>query len=226
MNEIELKFIQKIIEDNDIYNDTNVTYKMFTDPLAKVMFHIMGRAISRLGEFKPLLHLKELCEDDSRKEKFNTTMDYNFKITNDPQDIINYLEKYKDPSIKYTTLEKFIEDAFIKKKLGEIANGILDSLEDSTLNIRELVVQISNKMDNVLLVSEEDILIKNGSQLTEDFIKYIESPEKDLFIESGISVIDKVSGGTPKSALISIAANAKAGKLYIVFRLYIKSRLM
>ena len=212
MNEIELKFIQKLIEDNDIYGSTSITYNMFTDPLAKVMFYTMGKFISRLGEFKPLLHLKELCEDEIRIDKFNTTMGHPFVMTNDPQDFINYFEKFKDNSIKHTTLEKYIEDAYIKKKLSEIANNILDSLEDSTVSIRELVVQTSSKIDNVLLVSEDDILIKNGSQLTDDFIKYVESPDKDLFIPSGISVIDNVSGGTPKSALISIGANAKAGK--------------
>lgn len=212
INEIELKFIQKIIEDNDIYNSTSVTYKMLTDPLAKVMFHTMGRFISRLGEFKPLLHLKDLCSDEQRISKFNMTMGHEFIMTNNPEDIISYFEKFKDNSIKYTTLEKSIEDSYIKTKLINIANNILDSIEDSTVSIRELVVQTSSKIDNVLLVSEEDILIKNGAQLTDDFIKYIESPDKDLFIETGISVIDKVSGGSPKSALISIGANAKAGK--------------
>lgn len=211
MNEIELKFIQKLIEDNDIYNETNVKYNMFNDPLAKVMFYTIGKYISRLGEFKPSIHLKELCDDEVRKERFNS-LGYVFKMTSEPQVIIDFLAKFTDPSIRYTTLEKTIEDEFIKKKLRELANSILDSLEDSTRDVREVVTQHSTKFDNILLASEEDILIKDGVQLSEDFIKYIDDPQKDLYIPSGIDVIDKVSGGTPKSAVISIAANAKAGK--------------
>lgn len=211
----ELMFIQKIIEDNDLYNSTRITYKMFVDPFAKVIFNIMAKNISRLGEFKPLIHLKGLCEDEQRVSKFNQ-LNHEFKLTNDPQDILNYLSKYSDKSIKALTLEKFIEDNYIKRKLLDLTNNIVDSVEDSTSSVRDLVIKSSIAMDNLLLSAEEDILIKSGKDLSEDFIQYLDSPEKDLYIPTGIDVIDRVSGGSPKSALISIVATAKRGKSMVL----------
>lgn len=138
----EIKFIQKMIEDNSIYNETKIKYNMFFDPLAKVLFNTIGIKISRLGEFRPLLHLQELCNDDVRINKFNN-LGYPFKMTNDPQDLVDYLKSFSDENIKPSTLETFITDEFIKFKLEEASVRIKESVSDSTKNVRSLLVQTS-----------------------------------------------------------------------------------
>lgn len=211
----ELKFIQKIIEDNSLYNETKVRYNMFFDPLAKVLFNIIGVKISRLGEFKPLLHLKELCSDTVRVERFNM-IGHEFVMSEDPQDLIDYLNKFSDDSVKATTLETFITEEFIRYKLNENANKIKEVVKDSTQDIRNFLVQTSIGLDNLLCDAEDDVIVKDGCQLANDMIGYLNNPEVESYVKTGIDIIDRLSGGTPKEALISIAACAKAGKSMIL----------
>lgn len=211
----EIKFIQKIIEDNSIYNETKVKYNMFFDPLAKVLFNIIGIKISRLGEFRPLLHLQELCNDEIRVAKFNN-LGYPFKMTNDPNDLVNYLASFSDENVKPSTLETFITDEFLRYKLDETSLKIKESIYDSTKNVRSLLVHTSIELDNLLCEAQDDVIVKDGSQLVDDMISYLNNPDVESYINTGIDIIDQESGGTPKEALISIVACSKMGKSMVL----------
>ena len=211
----EIKFIQKIIEDNSIYNETKIKYNMFFDPLAKVLFNTIGIKISRLGEFRPLLHLQELCNDDVRINKFNN-LGYPFKMTNDPQDLVDYLKSFSDDNIKPSTLETFITDEFIKFKLEEASVRIKESVSDSTKNVRSLLVQTSIELDNLLCEAQDDVIVQDGTQLVDNMITYLNDPDVESYIKTGIDIIDKESGGTPKEALISVIACSKMGKSMVL----------
>lgn len=206
----ELKFIQKIIEDNQLFNETKVKYNMFQDPLAKVIFNIMGINIGRLGEFKPLIHLKDLCDDQIRLEKFNS-IGYPMQIV-DPQSIVDYFNLFSDDSVKSQTLERFIEDQFIKNKLSDIATKIHESVDSSTIDVRNFLIQTSIGMDNLLYSAEDEVIVKDETKLVDDFLGFLSNPEVESYVKTGVDIIDKLSGGTPNQALISWVACAKAGK--------------
>lgn len=212
IKDYELKFIQKIIEDNQVFNETKIAQNMFFDPFAKVLFGIIGQNIGRLGEFRPLLHLKDLCSDIVRIERFNS-MDYPFKMTEDPQVIVDFLKSFQDNSIMPNTLERHMEDIFIRHSLGNIAHNMYESIESSTVDIRQYLVNAAHKMDNLLYSAEQDVIVKNGEKLTDDFLTYLSNPEAESYIKTGVDIIDRLSGGTPKQALISWVA---CGRMFFI----------
>lgn len=210
VNEIELKFVQKIIEDNSLFLNTKVKADMIKDPLAKTMFKIVGKNIAMLGECKPLIHLRELVEDTSRMEVYGS-LGYPC-IVNEPIDIVSYFSKFTDALIKMATLESFMEREYIKDELYSIANEITSSLDDSFVSEKELMSKFSFKLDSLLYRAEGDVIAKTASEVSDDLVTYFRSSDVVEYAPSGVEVIDINSGGLPSPCLVSWGASAKAGK--------------
>lgn len=212
-NKLELSFIGKVIENNNVFLQTKIGHDYFTDELAKILFCFIGNKITEIGEFKPLIHLKELCEDTNLINKLRNEFQYDVKFET-AEELVHELEKYQKASkeIRYETLEAEIKKIYIKSRLSNIAYKILEDLEDIQVSEIDLLTWVSSQSDLLLYDSQNDVQVKTMSDITKDMLEYISSDEVDLYIPTGVDAIDSVSEGSPQNCVISWVAPAKCGK--------------
>ena len=145
---LELTFISKILEDNQRFLHTKIADVYLNDPLARTIYGIIGLSIMRVGQFQPLIHLEELCKDTIRMENYDS-IGYPLDIT-EPIDIVNYIERFKNETVSFEVIERELTKRYMRAKLEEIANQILDNLDNSKIQPEELMMQCSFKIDNML----------------------------------------------------------------------------
>lgn len=207
VNSVEWIFLNKIVEDNSIYLDSKISIDYFTDPLARVLYGVMGKIVTQLGEFKPLIHLKDFCNDEYRMIKYR---DIGYPLEKLSPDIIcKYMELFNDKDIKHTTVEFEIQKEYQKRKLVEYATEILETVDDTNSSVKELTSKISFALDNLLYQNEDTIEAKSTNDVTQDMLHYLESDLVDEYVPTCIDAIDMQAGGTTVPAVICWAANAK-----------------
>lgn len=204
---LELTFISKILEDNQRFLHTKIADVYLNDPLARTIYGIVGLSIMRVGQFQPLIHLEELCKDTIRMENYDS-IGYPLDIT-EPIDIVNYIERFKNETVSFEVIERELTKRYMRAKLEEIANQILDNLDNSKIQPEELMMQCSFKIDNMLFETSDTVVTKTASEVSDDFLAYLASDEVTTYIPTGIDAIDMVSGGSPANCVLSWLAPAK-----------------
>lgn len=207
---LELSFLNKILDDNTRFLQTRIADYYFKDPLARTIYGIVGLTITKVGQFQPLIHLDDLCKDEKRMEKYNS-LEYPLEI-NEPIDIINYIEKFKNDTINFETMEEELVKRYTREKLTELAYEILDNVDNSKMHPSELMIKTSASLDKMIYDTHDSTVTKTASEVADDFLSYLYSDEVTTHIPSGIGGIDCVTGGTPKNGVFSWVAPAKEGK--------------
>lgn len=204
---LELTFLSKILEDNSKFLHTKIAAEYLKDPFARTIYSIAGLSISKVGQFQPLIHLSDLCNDESRMEKYRN-LQYPLDFT-EATEIIHYIEKYKNDTISFETIEEELTKRWTRSRLTELANEILENVDNSKMHPSELMVKISGSLDSMIYQTHETVIAKTASEVSDEFLAYLYSDDVTTYTPSGIDAIDSVTGGTPKSCVISWVAPAK-----------------
>lgn len=212
---LELTFLSKILEDNTRFLNTRISSEYMKDPLARTIYNIAGISISKIGQFQPFIHLSDLCSDVERLEKYQS-LGYPLMFK-DPSEIVNYIENFKNETTSFETIEEELTKRWTKDKMVELANDILDNIDNSKIHPSELMIKASGKLDGMIYQTHDTVIAKTASETSDDFLAYLASDEVTTYVPTGISAIDKITGGSPLSCVLSWVAPAKSNVTYIRF---------
>ena len=221
VDEHELAFVDYIIKDPSLFLETKISYNMLEDPLARVIYMIIGERMSNVGQFKPLIHLKPLVEDEDRMLSYSE-LDYPLEIK-DAQSIVDYFDAYFRDDVAFRTLEDYILTEYQRRAVEQYGEDMISAATNSDASMKELLMTMSSKLDQLLYQSETEVVSKGIHEISQDMMQFLESDDVDEYAPTGIDIIDKCSGGTTTPAFICLVANAKAGKSALIIDTAIKA---
>lgn len=214
VNEIQLKFINKLFEDNLLFFKTKITNEHLTDPFVKVMFYEIGRALRDYGELIPAKHLKSLVEDETRMDKFKK-LKYPLELTS-VSDIINYIANFKTET-KFSTLEKTIMNDYVRTEMTYLAEEMLEDVCDSKKSIRDVIRKYSYSIDNLKYNNEDNIEFLSASDIIQNEKKRLLSDDNITYNKCGFKFIDDISGGVVAPATVYMVAAPATGKSIFLY---------
>ena len=216
MNEIELQFIKKLFDDNTLFYKTKVKLNHLTDILALTLFNEFGKCMITFGGFVPFEHLKPLCNDEDRMEKYKK-LNYPLEIK-EPINIINFINNYVSDT-NFITLEKTILDAYNRRKLMDIASETMDKLDDSKNTIKDILRNISYKIDSIKHDTSDNISFLSGKDVVEAERRRLSSDETVHYYETGFDFIDDYTNGLTAPATVFVVSPPKTGKSMSLYEL-------
>jgi len=216
MNEIELQFIKKLFEDNTLFYKTKVKLNQLTDVLCITLFSEIGRSMVTYGGFMPFEHLKALCNDEDRMERYKK-LNYPL-IINEPLDIIDFINKYTTTT-SFSTLEKTILDNYNRRKLIDISEEMMCKLQDSKTTIKEIIRNVSYKIDSIKHDTSDNISFLSGKDIVEAERRRLSSDEIVHYYETGFDFIDDYTNGLTAPATVFIVSPPKTGKSMSLYEL-------
>lgn len=209
MNEIELQFIKKLFDDNTLFYKTKVKLNQLTDILCITLFSELGRSMVTYGGFMPFEHLKALCNDEDRMERYKK-LNYPL-IINEPLDIIDFINKYTTTT-SFSTLEKTILDNYNRRKLIDISEEMMCKLQDSKTTIKEIIRNVSYKIDSIKHDTSDNISFLSGKDIVEAERRRLSSDEIVHYYETGFDFIDDYTNGLTAPATVFVVSPPKTGK--------------
>lgn len=222
-NDIELAFIQKIMEDNLLYLKTKIKINDLTDPIVKTMFFEIGKAISTFGEFIPSKHLQPLLTDKNRMENYKK-LNYPLELTS-VSNIMEFLNKHKQ-ELRFSTLERTIKENSIRKEMAYISEKMMLDISDSKKSIADVIRKYSYSIDSLKYENEDRLQFMSASDIVAEEKKRLLSDEKVSIQKSGFNFIDNIAGGVTAPSLISVVASSGVGKSIWLYDLTVRQLKM
>ena len=216
MNEIELQFIKKLFDDNTLFYKTKIKLNQLTDILAVTLFSEFGRSMVTYGGFLPFEHLKALCNDEERMDKYKK-LNYPLNII-EPINIIDFINKYTTV-ISFATLEKTILDNYNRRKLIDISEEMMCKLDDSKITVKEIIRNASYKIDSIKHDTTDNISFLSGKDVVDAERKRLNSDEQVHYYETGFDFIDDYTNGITSPATVFIVSPPKTGKSMSLYEL-------
>lgn len=219
-NEIDWKFLKKIIDNNTLMFKTKVGIEYFEDVLAKIVYSLVVKAINEKGVFIPSVDLLLLINDKERLDKLKI-IEYPYQVTT-IEDLLLRISTFKDENLSFNGLEKTIVDRFLRKKLKEIAEKLDGDVINSTKTTSELLRRYSTQIDNLMYSTDDDRVVMSMEDVLRSETIYQNDSSRQTFARTG-TIIDIENGGLNSPSVTVICGGAKSGKSCSLYQCALES---
>ena len=219
-NELDLKFVNKVIKTSLDIMKTKISVNHLIDPLAKLIFSLAIKSVNERGMFCPEIDLQILVDDKDRLDRFRA-FNYPYEVTT-VSSLIQYLFKFTAET-SLQSIESTIVERFTRQSMDKLVQKMYMELSDSTKSTKEMLRRFSFSLDSLSMQDTTDKKIMSSDDLIKSETDYMNSPLEDVFPTTGIPPIDAVNDGLNAPSLTIISGEEKSGKSSLLYNIAVSS---
>jgi replicative DNA helicase len=217
MDELEFTLIKHLIEKPYLYQKLKLDKNAFENPIARNFFSYIGITLTKIGVYVLHTHTVKFLENEQIKELFKGLGQ------TDILEIENFIKYIYEQSVEQTfeNTERVILEEYSRRKMLEIAENMILAIGDRKSSSSELVRKFSVSMDKLLYQQEEDLISMSTQEMIQAELEQVRSGKREIYIPTGLAIIDDYTAGLPKPSLFVPLAMTKKGKSMLLYKIII-----